>query len=103
MHDFTPVLVLSSVSTLLQYAIYTDSVYFITQPLNSVVRYFTVLPVVLITFLWTSCVVNVSVFNRLILAFTVLTFNILASMVKESNVQWNKRSNNTTTGPKKFN
>jgi hypothetical protein len=37
MHDLTPMLVSPSVSTLLQYAIYTGSVYFIMQLLNSVV------------------------------------------------------------------
>jgi len=83
MRDLTPVLVSSSVSTLLQYTIYTSSVDFIMQLLNSVVGiFFTVLPVLLIALLWTSSVVNVSAFNRLTLAFTVLTYNILINTEK---------------------
>jgi len=46
-----------------------------------------VLPILLIALLWTSCVVNVSVFNRSILASTVLPYNILVSKVKESTIQ----------------
>lgn len=53
------------------------------QLLNSVVGiFFTVLPVLLIALLWTSSVVNVSAFNRLTLAFTVLTYNILINTEK---------------------
>jgi hypothetical protein len=83
MHDLTPVLVSSSVSTLLQYSIYTGSVYFIMQLLNSVVGFFTVLPVLLIALLWTSYVFNISVFNRLILGFTVLPYKIPVNTVKK--------------------
>ena len=82
MPDLTPVLVSSSVSALLQYVIYTGSVCFITQLFDSVVGIFMDLPTLLIEILWTSFVVNVSVLNRLILAFTVLTYNILVSTVK---------------------
>lgn len=40
MHDLTPALVSSSVSIMLQYAIYTGSVYLVMQLLNSIVGFF---------------------------------------------------------------
>jgi len=80
------VLVSSSVSTMLQYAIYTGSVYFVMKLLNSVVGFFTVLPVLFTELRWTSCAVNVYVFNRSLLASTELPYNIPVSQVKESTI-----------------
>lgn len=84
--DPTPMLVLS-VSTLLLGVIYTCLECSIMQLLNSVAEFFTGVFGFLNALLWTTFFVNISVFHCSVLVITVLTYNMLLSIVKESTVQ----------------